>query len=171
MTQDVVAVFDSEFVQLFPQARTMKAMVLEAASIATHPVESGGTIADNRIFLPVEIELSMILAAGEFRQVYQQIKSAFFRNDLLTVQTKTASYGNMMIEAMPYDEVPEMFDTIALALKLREIRLVTAQFQALPPVAVQNRNNAGSVARGEQSPREGGSRASILYRNIYGTQQ
>lgn len=159
---DAVAVFDEGFNQVFENARPIKAKVYESAKVMEHPVETGVMVTDHRVINPVEIELSLILTALDYRSVYQQIKQIYRDATLLTVQTKTDSYLNMIISDMPHDEDPDLFDAIAIAVKLKEVLYVTAQFGTLPASRVANPVNASTVQKGEQQTTEGGS-PSILY--------
>jgi hypothetical protein len=145
---DVVGVYDRRMNQLFPLARPAKANINESARIAEHPVESGGTISDNRVIQPVEIEL--ILYVTDYENTYKRIKAAFLANELLTVQTRTGIYQNMAIEAMPHEESPVKIGVLDMMLRLKEIKLVKAQFQALPPRQVKYPKDTSTVDRGEQ---------------------
>jgi hypothetical protein len=147
---DVVAVYNQNGEQLFPLARPGKATILQSARLAEHPVESGGTIVDNRVIQPVEIEMALYVT--EYKNTYERLKAAFFGNELLIVHTRSGIFENMAIEAMPHEETPDSVDVLPLSLKLREIKLVTAQFQALPPQKVAKKNDASTVNRGEQKP-------------------
>jgi hypothetical protein len=173
---DVVGVFDAGFNQLFADGRPIKANVKEASKIADHPVEDGTTISDHQVMMPVEIELTLILGSkGEYRDTYNEIRALFRATELLTVQTRTGTYANMVIEAMPHDETADVFDAIPLVVKLREVQLVTAQFQALPPKAVAKKRDASTLKRGEQKTKTetatqtgGATKSSTLYRILYG---
>ena len=146
---DVVAVFDQNFSQVFSNARPIKATVMETSKVMEHPVENGTTITDHRIIDPIEIELSMVLLSGDYRSTYQQVKQLFKAGALLTVQTKSDSYQNMLIQQLPHDEDPEIYDTIILAVRLKEVNIVTAQFGTLPASKVANKSNASTVGKGE----------------------
>ncbi|MDR1367875.1 MAG: hypothetical protein LBJ76_04065 [Candidatus Accumulibacter sp.] len=148
---DVVGVYNSAMNQLFPLARPAKAVVTEAAKIAEHPVESGGTISDHRIILPTEIELTLYVT--DYRNTYQRIKAAFLSNELLIVQTRTGLYENMAITAIPHEETTGKHDVLDMTFRLKEVKLVRAQFQALPPQQVKKTNDASTVDRGEQKPK------------------
>lgn len=172
---DTVGVFDSDFNQVFPEGRPIKASVKESAKGMEHPIEDGSVITDHRIIEQTEIELTLMLVGEEYPDTYGRIKSLFLKTDLLIVQTKTGSYPNMMIVEMPHDETVDVFDGVPMALKLREVQLVTAQFQALPPAAVATKRNASTVKRGEQTgktetaPEAGGrKKSSVLYDVFYG---
>lgn len=121
---DRVAVFDSGFTQVFQNARPMKAKVNETSELFDHPVESGQRNTDYAIIDPIEIELPMIVESFFYRATYQQIKQLYITKELLTVQTNTANYPNMVIARMPHDEEPDKFDALQITLHFREKQLV-----------------------------------------------
>lgn len=160
-SQDVVAVLDSEFRQVFERARAIKATVMRASKAMEHPLETGATITDHRIVLPTAIELSMLLTSEDYRAVYQQVRDLFIRGDLLTVQTRVDSFQSMLIEKMPHDETPELFGGVALALSLKEAFFVSPTFAALK---VARPRDSNTTSRGQQQPTEAppARRSSIL---------
>lgn len=149
--QDVVAVLTSDFRQVFAKARAVKATVMRASKTMEHPLETGATVVDYRIVLPTTIELSLILASDDYKAVYQQVRDLFLQGTLLTVQTRVDSFPSMLIEKIPHDETPEMFDGVALALSLKEALFVTPQFSNLKVASPQN---STTVQRGQQQPAE-----------------
>lgn len=161
---EVVGVFDSQYRQIFPEAVTMKASVNEEAKMFTHPLEDGVSVADHRIIMPVEVEMTVFLRRDQYRNVYAQIRNEFHGANTYIVQTRTASYPNMAIASMPHEENPEMFDSVPMVLKFVEAQFVKTQFQALPPAKVRNKRDASTVKRGEQQ----GKKSSILYDLTYG---
>jgi Dit-like tail protein len=149
---DVVGIFDQNFNQVFPLARPVKVTVHQLSKPMEHPVELGTIITDNRIIMPTEIEVSMILPGGAYRSVYQQINQIFTSAQLLNVQTRTSTYPNMFIVELPHDEDAEMFDTVAIGLKMKQVLIVTTQTQALPATAVANTNQQSTINLGSQNP-------------------
>lgn len=149
--QDVVAVLGANMAQVFQKARAMKATVMRASRAMEHPLETGATVTDHRIILPVAIELALVLASEDYKAVYQQVRDIFMRGDLLTVQTRVDSFPSMLIEKMPHDETPDMLDGVAMALSLKEARFVQPQFSALK---VAQPKDASTAKRGEQQPKE-----------------
>lgn len=151
---DLVAVFDQDFNQVFADARPMRGAYSLVAKNMDHPVEDGTNITDHRVVLPVTIELILTIVGSDYRSVFNQIEQYFRRGDILTVQGRTKTYENMIISDMPYDEEPGMFDTISIALKLTEVTLVEAQYQALPAKSVQNPSDASTKDRGNVATSE-----------------
>jgi hypothetical protein len=152
ISQDVVGVFDG-FSQVFRDARPMSASVREEAKLMEHPLESGAVATDHMVIQPVEIELLMTLTPATYRDTFQEIKNLFREAKILTVQTKADTYQNLIIEALPHDEEPEVFDTIDLALKLKEVLVVTAEYEEAP-YSPRRDNQSATQDRGEVQPQE-----------------
>lgn len=143
---DAVAVFDQNYNQVFRKARSIKAVVKEQAKLMTHPVETGAIITDHRVVLPVEIDLSMILQAPDYQDVYRAVRSYYLNGTLLVVQTRAGIYENQIISAMPHQEDPDQYNALTLALSLRQVQFVTAQYAVIP----RDTTNASTVKRGVQ---------------------
>ena len=156
---DIVGVFDMEsYEQIFSRARPVKANVIRAQKIMDHPLETGAVVSDFAVVMPVSIELSLVIASADYQSVYQSIKTYFETQTLVSLHTKADVFPNMLIEAMPHEESADMFDAIPLALRLRQVQLVTVQYQALPPAAVETPTDQSTVNRGQQQPK-----SSVLY--------
>lgn len=147
---DVVGLFSSDLAQVFGDARPMKATVKETSKLMEHPIETGATITDHRVVQPIEIELELIATGANYRNIYQQIRQMFFDAKLLTVQTKTASYENMVIQEMPHEESGDMFDAVPIAVRLKEVLFVSAQYGTLPADKVRNPAMASTKQKGQQ---------------------
>jgi hypothetical protein len=165
MATDVVCVLDANLSQVFERARPIKATVKEEAKPMEHPLETGAVVTDHRVLLPVEIELSMLLAPGDYQGTYRQIRDLFHKGELLTVQTRTESYRSMTIVQMPHEENADAFDAVPLALTLKEVVYVEAQFTE---AKVARPRDSKTVQRGEQQPQattaRGGSILSRLFK-------
>lgn len=149
--QDVVAVLNSKFQQVFEKARAIKATVGRSSKAMEHPLETGATVTDHRVVLPVTVELSVLLTSKDYRTTYQQIRDLFIKGELLTVQTRVDSFTSMLIEKMPHEETPEMFDGVAVALSLKEALFVQPQFSTLK---VEKPKNSTRVKQGQKQPAE-----------------
>lgn len=159
MTTDVVAVLDENLAQVFELARPIKAAVKEDSKAMEHPLETGATIVDHRIVLPVEIELSLILSGEEYQSTYNTIRDLFIRGALLTVQTRTGSYPSMLIVSIPHEETADIADGTTLACTLREVQIVEAQFSDLK---VAKKADSKTKARGEQQAQPSTRSGSVL---------
>lgn len=133
VNQDVVGIYDTEsFTQQFVQARPVRARVNETSRMMDYPVETGTILTDHHIINQREIELSLIVPSEFYISTYAQIRNAFLTAQLLTVQTKASVYPNMVIQAMPHEENPDMYDAITVALRLKEILFVMPNSIAAP---------------------------------------
>jgi hypothetical protein len=125
--QDVIAVYDqATFRQVFQNARPLKVTVKPTSQIMDQPVETGSVITDQTIILPIEIELSLIIVSLFYRSEYQVLKQLRLNRTFLTVQTRADVFKNMIIADLPHEESPENYDSLTIALKLREIQIFTA---------------------------------------------
>lgn len=145
---DQVSIFNQNFEQVFPRARPIKAIIKEEAKVMEHPLETGATIVDHRIILPVECEITMMLQAADYQDTYRQIKQLYLNAELLIVQTKSSVYYNQLIASMPHEENPEQYDALTLELGLKEAQFATTQFNYSP----SNPKQSTTVNRGTQQP-------------------
>lgn len=141
---DIVAVYTQDYTQVFRDARAIKAVIKETSKVMEHPIETGAIITDHRIVWPVEIELKLILTPATYRDVYYEIKDLYLQGTLLIVQTRSGIYESQLINSMPHEEDPTIYDTITIALALKEVQMVTAQFTKTP----RNPKNTSTVNRG-----------------------
>jgi hypothetical protein len=119
---DVVGVYDG-FTQVFAHARPLKAGVRETSRLMEHPAENGVIIADHHVINPVEIDLSLLVPVQYYGSTYAQIRQAFVNATNLSVQTKTGVYPNMVVADMPHEETPDVYDAIAMSLRLKQVLL------------------------------------------------
>lgn len=144
---DKVAVYSQEYDQVFRNARPIKAVVKEASKLMEHPIEDGAVVTDHRVVLPVEIQLSMILTPATYKDTYDEVKQLYLNGTLLIVQTRSGTYQNQLIQEMPHEEDTTIANTITLALSLKEVIMVTAQYTTTP----QKAKNSNTVDRGTQN--------------------
>lgn len=139
---DRVAVLNSSFQQVFPNARPVNADVKEDSSLFDHPIETGQLITDYAIILPTEITLDLIVEQPYYRATYQLIKGLYVTKQLLIVQTNADNYPNMVIVSMPHRERPEFFDGLPITLRFRQVQLVPdpSTFVPADPTQVDTQN-------------------------------
>ncbi|CAB4132131.1 hypothetical protein UFOVP138_54 [uncultured Caudovirales phage] len=149
---DLIAIFDASFNQAFTMARPLKVNVNVQSKLCDHPIETGATMSDFRIALPTEIELSLVCTGADYKGVYQSIRDAYNNGQSFILVTKADTYYNLMIQAMPHEETPDMFDVIAIALKLREILIVDTLYQPFTAKKVAKKTDVSTVKTGETIP-------------------
>lgn len=165
--QDLVAILDGETLQpLFAEASPMSVVVREFSQIMTSAVEDGTLRADHKVDLPVEIDMPLLLTSNS-RSLYNNLRRAWKAGSVLTIQTRVSTYSSMMIYEMPHDETGEQGESVLMQIKMREVQVVSAEYGALPPRKVANKNQASTVKKGTQQTTEADAatrrRTSVLY--------
>lgn len=161
--QDAVAILDGEsFEQLFTDAQPMKLLIDERKTATKFQVEDGSSRSDHVIDNGVEIQIDFLLNEN-VRQTFQAMRQAYLDNRLLTVQTKVASYDNMLITDFPHDELAHLGNTIVVPIRLMEWRQVTPEYGDLPASSVADIAQSSTADRGNQQTQESGRDGSILY--------
>lgn len=149
--KDIIAVYNDAFEQIIPDARPIKCTIKESSAMFMHPIETGETIADHRVILPVDVELVFVTGRGEERAVYVAIKQLYLQAKRLTVQTRVATYSNLYISDMPHTEDAEMWDAIKITVRMKEAQFVAPQYATLPPTKVKDKKDSTTVKRGTQT--------------------
>lgn len=151
MNQDVLGIFDANFRQVFASAHALKATITPTAKTPAHPLENGETVVDHVIFDPVLIEIAAVLDPDDYRDVYGRLARAFANAQTFNIQTRVQVYPNMLLQALPHEEKPEMVDTVSMVLKFSEVRFVTPSYAPLPAKKVANKTKASTTNRGQQA--------------------
>lgn len=121
---DAVCVLNSDFEQVFPKARPMKIGVRQSIKAMEHPLENGEITTDYRVLNPIEIDLPVKTQGLYYRGVYHEIEQLYKNSTLLTVQTRTKNYRNMVITEMPHEQLPAEYDVISMNLRFKQFRIV-----------------------------------------------
>jgi len=150
---DVVKVsLDSDpSAQVFTAARAMKVNLMPSSKLMDHPIEDGSLVTDFRIVNPKELELSVICTGKNWKTVYNQINTGYLNGELYTITTKSGVYPHMMMQAIPHDEVPDMFDVLAVSIKFREVMMAVTNYTKLPAKQVKKPDDVSTTNRGAVS--------------------
>lgn len=145
---DVVAVHDKDLVQVFKNARPVKATVKPTVKLMEQPVETGVVITDHRVIMPLEIELSLQTRGNNFRDTYAEMWDLKEKSTLLSVSTQARTYENMVIMDMSHEETVDVYNSISISLKLRGVLFSKPQFG----IRAKKAGNNDTVNRGQVSP-------------------
>ena len=148
---DLVSILDESGNQVFELAIPMKVAVDPGIQYMRNPIDSGATITDHYIILPVVASIDFIVTNSNYREAYQQIRTAARAAQRFTVQTKSDTFQNMYIENYPSEEDPDKFDAITITISFIEIQLDTATLELLPASQVSDASDASTTDRGEVS--------------------
>lgn len=145
---DAVAVYDSNFNQVFQNARPMEAEILPRARLMDHPVEPGQIETDYKIINPTEILLPVIIQDPYYRTTYQEIYNLWESSEKLIVQCKVGTFSNMIITEPPSRESPDKYDAIVMRLRFRQIQIPGEGSNFMPA----DINDADTQILGQQFP-------------------
>lgn len=130
---DVVAVLNQEtMLQVIHDARPVRAEVLETSTVMKYPVETGAIISDHRVSNPTEIKFVCVIPSTAYSSAYQELRNAWLNATLLSVQTRTGTYRNMIVANMPHEETPDMFNAITQFIHFEEVIFVAPASIATP---------------------------------------
>lgn len=142
---DSVGIYTQSYVQVFKNARPTKVTVRATSRLMEHPLETGSTIIDHVIQLPIEIEMILILNRNEYYNTYQLIQQLYQNNTILIIKTRASVYSNMIIEEIPHEETAETFNTINMMIRFREAQFAPPATNVVVPL---DPLNSDTVDRG-----------------------
>lgn len=137
-------VFDTKEVAIYEDTREvltgnaifassiMSCSVVDDSQLMEHPVESGYTITDHKIFNPIEIDIKLSLPHYIYGDVYRELKRLYDKSPKLRIKTKAQWYTDMVLQALPHEENPENFDRLVFNLHFKQIIEIQPQFIKLP---------------------------------------
>lgn len=130
----------------------MSAEVIENSKLAEHPLENGKVLADNKIHLPTEIDVRIVLQSQDFKDKLKQIKEYKNNNQMLYVETKFGSYKNMQIVSLPCSLNVDNVSRVTFNLKLREALVSAKKVEVTTAnVADSDTYNIGEVSGNGQT--------------------
>lgn len=149
-----VIILDNDTLQeLWVGSDIMRVSVHETSKATRYTVEDGTSRNDHVIQNPIEIEISMVLA-GEVARLFQLLKQTYLERNLVTIQTKTDVYTNMLVEEIPHEQDSGMTDGVTVNVRMVEWREVAPEYGELTINKVANPNQSDTVNRGSQATSE-----------------
>lgn len=151
---ELVAVLDNDSLQeIWTGTDLMQVSVMESSKATRYAVEDGTNRNDHVIHNPTEISLRAVMT-GEVTQLFDALRQTYRDRSLVTIQTKTAVYANMLLEEIPHDQDPGMTDAVALDLRFVEWREVAPEYGELTQSQVADPKQSDTVRRGSQATTE-----------------
>lgn len=129
----------------------MSCNVTDDAKLCEHPVESGATITDHKIFNPVEIDIRLSLPNYIYRTVYKELRQIYEESPKLRIKTKTGWYSNMVLQGLPHEEKPENYDRIIFDLHFKEVVEIEPKYVKLPTKKLKNAENSSTKKVGDNA--------------------
>lgn len=149
-----VEILDNETLQpLWTGSDIMDVQVQETSTVTKYKVEDGTNRNDHIVYNPTEIMMRFTLA-GEVSQLFNAIKQTYVNRDLVTVQTRTDVYADMIVTEIPQDQTGAATDAVTLDIRLSEWREVVPEYGELTQSNVANPDQSSTVKRGSQATSE-----------------
>ena len=148
-----VQVLDNEtLLPLWLGSDIMDVQVQETSTVTKYAVEDGTNRNDHIVHNPTEITMRFTLA-GEVSQFFSAIKQTYTNRDLITVQTRTDVYADMIVTDIPQEQSGAAMDAVTLDIRLSEWREVVPEYGELTQakVAKPEQSTQAKVAKPEQS--------------------
>lgn len=123
----------------------VNAEVNPSSDLCQHPVETGQVITDNAILNPVKATVRIVMPTAFYTRIYDQIKKYFEKKQFIILQTKFASYRNMVITAMPFKLENQSVDRAQIDLNLEQVLLVSPQYTSATENTDNNINESSTL--------------------------
>lgn len=149
-----VEILDNEKLQpLWTGSDIMDVQVLETSTVTKYKVEDGTNRNDHIVHNPTEILMRFTLA-GEASQLFNDIKQTYTERTLVTVQTRTDVYSDMIVTEIPQEQTGAAMDAVMLDIRLSEWRAVVPEYGELTQARVAKPEQSSTVKRGSQATSE-----------------
>lgn len=128
---DVVAILRADTkAQVLASMRPMRGRMYDTSELMDHPLEDGSQITDHAVKRLVEIDLPLMLTGTpeELKQSWAELQRLYDDRTILIVQSRVRVYTSMVLKDIPHDEDPEAMNGVAIGVRLREARFVSASY-------------------------------------------
>lgn len=149
-----VEILDNETLQpIWAGSDIMDVQVQETSTVTKYKVEDGTNRNDHIVHNPTEIMMRFTLA-GEVSQLFNAIKQTYTERTLVTVQTRTDVYADMIVTEIPQEQSGSAMDAVTLDIRLSEWREVVPEYGELTRAKVAKPEQSSTVKRGSQATTE-----------------
>lgn len=149
-----VEILDNETLQpIWVGSDIMDVSVKETSTPTKYAVEDGTNRNDHIIYNPTEIGMRFTLA-GDVSQLFNAIKQTYTERALVTVQTRTEVYADMIVTGIPQEQSGAAMDAVMLDISLSEWREVVPEYGELTQARVAKPEQSSTVKRGSQATSE-----------------
>lgn len=131
------------------KAQPMKGYISRDTKGFTHPLENNKNLTDHRIILPIVIDMKLLISKDKTSQIYKEVEFYFQTASPVTVVTKSGTFDNMYIGAMPHAESADKFDSLEMDIRFDEIQLSSNITNSPSLFAPENDYQQPTTERGE----------------------
>lgn len=149
-----VYILDNDSLEhIWPGAEVMSLSVTQTATATKFAVEDGTTRSDHVVQNPIEISITILLV-DDISQAFEEILDTYESNSLVTIQTRTAVYTDLLVVAIPQNQKSDALDAAEISVKLAQWREVVPEYGALSPKKVAKKKQASTINNGTQATTE-----------------
>lgn len=149
-----VEILDNETLQpIWVGSDIMDVSVKETSTPTKYAVEDGTNRNDHIIYNPTEIGMRFTIA-GDVSLLFNAIKQTYTERALVTVQTRTDVYADMIVTGIPQEQSGAAMDAVMLDISLSEWREVVPEYGELTQAKVAKPEQSSTVKRGSQATTE-----------------
>ena len=149
-----VEILDNETLQpIWVGSDIMDVSVKETSTPTKYAVEDGTNRNDHIIYNPTEIGMRFTIA-GDVSQLFNAIKQTYTERALVTVQTRTDVYADMIVTGIPQEQSGAAMDAVMLDISFSEWREVVPEYGELTQAKVAKPEQSSTVKRGSQATSE-----------------
>ena len=93
------------------------------ANAIKSPVERGHYVFDNKVIMPLEVTVNIIVKENEWDSVWSELERMYNNRsyEFYTVCTRGEVIGNLMLVGLPRKETPDKWDAVELTLKFVQV--------------------------------------------------
>ena len=150
---EVTALFDQEGNHIFSSVGILSLSADQQNQFAEHTLEDGTVVSDNKIKLQDRITIQAVLSPDDYVNTFKKLQEASNNDDKFTIQTRVATYTDMYIESIPYEESSKLMGTISLNISFVEQQFVGVKSESLPPQKVKNPADTDTINSGTKLPK------------------
>ena len=121
----------------------MSAEIVEESRLTEHPLENGKVLADNKVILPTEIDVKIVLPSVDYKDMIANIRKYKNDNSMFRIETKLAVYRNMQIVSIPCNLNVENVERLTFNIKFREVLIMST-----PSIETANEGDNDTVNTG-----------------------
>lgn len=104
--------------------------------LCDHPIESGATVSDHKIRMPIRLKCSLVMPAILQQRVVDQLTEYFNTSDKIVIETPTGIYKNMILETLPVNMTTKNVSRPVFDLVFREVAIVFPDYTGTSTVPV-----------------------------------
>ena len=160
---EVTALFNEEGDQVFDSVGMLNLSVDESSQYSDHILENGSVVSDNKIRLQSRVNIQAILDSDDYANTFKLLQEAKNKPSKFTIQTRVASYANMYIESLPYEESAKIMGTISINISFVEQMLSPSKSEKLPPEKVKAPADTDTINTGSKLPADDGTVLSRIF--------